>query len=561
MIKKLLNTQTKSISFASLILAGSYLFSALLGVYREHLLAGKLGAGHELDVYYSAFTIPDFIALILVFGAISAAIIPIFSSYLSQSEEEAWRYICNLLNIFLTFLIATCVILMIAAPLLVNFTVPGFSASQKEMVVTLMRIMFLSPIILGTSSIMSGILQVFHRFVVTALAPIMYNIGIIIGIVVFVPMVGLKGLAFGVVLGGLLHLLIQIPAFLHSGFVYRPTFDIRHLGVRKTLKLMIPRSLGLGAGQLNTIVVTAIASTLVAGSISLFNLANTLSAILINAVAISLSTAIFPAMALAYSKSDFQSFNRKFSAAFRQLMFLSIPVSIEIFLLRAQIARVIWGWGKFDWTDTRLGAACLGIFSLGLFSQGLVFLLSKTFYAAHNTKIPAWVSAGTVAFNIFLSLIFIRLLAFTNVFSNFLHWILKLQTVENISVTGLALAFTTTAFCESALLFFFIIKKLHVFDMKSVLQSLYKIVAAGACMVVVIALVRDGLVYNNIVNLQTFWGVFFQLILAALAGGVTYLGIVFALRSPELQTLLQSFLGFKSKPIDTPAPKIGGDLT
>ena len=294
MITKLLNTQTKSISFASLILAVSYFFSAMLGLFRDHLLAGKFGAGNELDVYYAAFTIPDFVALILVFGAISSAIIPIFSSYLSNSEDDAWKYAANLLNIFLVFLITVCLVFIIFAPFFVSLIAPGFSPEKRETTALLMRIMFLSPIILGVSNIISGILQVFKRFLVTALAPLLYNLGIIIGILFFVPKFGLVGLAFGVVFGGVLHLLIQLPVFFHSGFVYKPLFNFKHAGVVKTLKLMVPRSLGLGAGQLNTIATTAIASTLITGSITVFSLANNLSSIMVNAFAVSLSTAFFP---------------------------------------------------------------------------------------------------------------------------------------------------------------------------------------------------------------------------------------------------------------------------
>ena len=146
----------------------------------------------------------------------------------------------------------------------------------------------------------SGILQVFNRFLVTAIAPLLYNCGIIIGILFFVPKFGVSGLAWGVVLGGIMHLLIQLPAFFHSGFKWRPDFNFRDPGVVKTIKLMIPRSLGLGAGQLNTIATTAIASTLMAGSIAVFNLANNLSSILVNAIAVSVSTASFPAMSMAF---------------------------------------------------------------------------------------------------------------------------------------------------------------------------------------------------------------------------------------------------------------------
>src|SRR3989339_1605908 len=227
MIQRFLNSQAKSISSASLILAASYLASAFLGLFRDRLLAGTFGAGNELDVYYTAFTVPDFIALILIFGAISAAVIPIFSSYIIKSKEEAWEYVSALFNIFLGFLILVCIVLIIFTPLIISLVAPGFSGDKKEMAVLLMRIMFLSPIILGASNMISGILQVFHRFLVTALSPLLYNLGIIIGILFFVPAWGLAGLAWGVVLGGVLPLSVQLSALFVLGFKYRLSFNYK----------------------------------------------------------------------------------------------------------------------------------------------------------------------------------------------------------------------------------------------------------------------------------------------------------------------------------------------
>ncbi len=540
MLKSFLNTQTKSVSFATLILGGFYVASAFLGLLRDRLLAGRFGAGNELDVYYAAFTIPDLIALLLVFGAISSAIIPIFSAYLVGSEDEAWEYASSLLNTFLICLIIVCGVFILFAPFFVKFIAPGFSAEKQATCAMLMRIMFLSPIILGISNIMSGILQVFHRFLVTALAPVMYNLGIILGIIFFVPVFGLKGLAFGVVLGGLLHLAIQIPAFFYSGFNFRFS-GIRHPGVMKTLKLMVPRSLGLGAGQINTIVTTAIASTLMAGSIGVFNLANNLSNMLISAIAVSLSTAIFPSLALAYLQENKSEFQRKFSSAFLQLVFLLVPAALLLFLLRAQVARVVWGSGKFDWTDTRLAAACLGVFAVGLCAQGLIFLLSKTFYAAHNTKIPAIVSMATVAFNVVMSLLLVWMLKNnTFLYGIIVSW-LKLQGIENIGVVGLALSFSITGIAEALLLLFLLYKKYKTFRVRTLAVSLGKIIIASAIMAVVAFLVRQGLVVFNIVQLQTFLGVFLQLVLSGLAGVVAYLFVAFLLKSAELKTITGVF--------------------
>src|SRR3989338_1534813 len=508
MIHKILNTQTKSITFASIILGFFYLCSASLGLVRDRLLAGTFGAQNELDVYYAAFTIPDFVALILVFGAISAAIIPIFSQYLVVSKEEAWRYTNALLNTFLLCLIIVCLFFIIFAPFFVKLIAPGFTPEKQAMTASLMRIMFLSPILLGVSNIVSGILQVFHRFLVTALAPLMYNLGIIIGILVLVPRFGFVGLAWGVVLGGALHLLIQLPAFFHSGFRVQglgsSIASLKHPGVLKTLKLMIPRSLGLGAGQLNTMVTTSIASTLAVGSVAVFNLAGNLSSLCVNAIAISLSTAIFPSMSLAHLTEDRHGFERKIGRALRHILFFLVPASFLIFILRAQIVRVILGTGRFGWIDTRLTAACLGIFAIGLCGQGLVFLLSKTFYALHNTKIPAIISALTVVCNIALSLLLVWLFNAQGAFSQALAMALRLEDIGNITVVALPMAFAATMLLEAVVLLAFLYNQYRTFSIKQEVKSFSKMMVAGALMAVAVFTVRNSLVQYEFIHLETF---------------------------------------------------------
>ena len=500
-----------------------------------------------MDVYYSAFTVPDFIALILIFGAISAAVIPIFSSYLIKSKEDAWRYFSVLLNVFFGVLIIISVVLIIFAPAIVSLTAPGFSGHKKELAVMLMRIMFLSPIILGISNMISGILQVFHRFLATAFAPLLYNLGIIIGIFFFVPKFGLPGLAWGVVLGGVLHLLVQLPALFFSGFKYKASFNYKDPGVIKTIKLMAPRSLGLGAGQLNTIATTAIASTLISGSIAVFNLANNLSSIFINAVATSVSTASFPSMSMAFLKEEglngvpgYPEFLRKFSSIFRQIIFLVVPLSLLVLILREQIVRVVLGAGKFGWADTKLTTACLGILALNLIAQALILFLSKTFYAAHNTKIPAIISGLTVAFNIILSLLLVWLVNFFPGFNFFLQKLLRLGGVANIGVIALALAYTITAVLEGFLLLYLFYRKFPKLQVKEILNSLNKILIASLVMAVVTFVVRQLL--GSIMSLQTFWGVFFQLIISGAVGVATYAIATHLLKSPESEAIINSFL-------------------
>ena len=453
MFRNILNTQTKNITSAAFILAGASFVSILLGLLRDRLLARNFGLGDELDIYYAAFRIPDFISMVLILGAIGAAIIPIFSEHLVKDREEAFKYLSNLLNLFLIILILICGILFILAPNLVSWIAPGFSAEKKELTVLLTRIMFLSPVFLGISNIISGILRVFKRFLITSLAPIMYNLGIISGILFFVPRIGLPGLAWGEVLGGFLHLLIQLPILIKVGFKPKKILNISEPGFLRTLKLTIPRSIGLAATQINLVVVTAIASTLASGSIGAFNLAESLSRPLLTLVGISFSTAAFPALSLAFSKKNKEKFTKIFFSTFYKILFFILPLSFLLFLFRDLLVKIILRVGKFGLVDVSLTAACLGMFCLGIFAQGLVLLIAKAFYALQDTKTPAAVSVIGMLINIIFCFSFIKLLSFPNPFQQFLVNILNLPTLKNIEIIGLPLALSLSAVFQFFILF------------------------------------------------------------------------------------------------------------
>jgi len=450
--KNFFDRQAKSINAAALILAITSFISALLGLFRDRLLAGTFGRGDELDIYYAAFRIPDFITMVLIMGAISAAIIPVFSQYLIRSREEAWKFLANLLNLFLFFLIAISLILIIFVPQLIQFIAPGFSSEKKEVTCLLTRIMFLSPFLLGIGNILSSVLCVFRRFLIASLTPIVYNLGIIFGILFFVPLIGLAGLAWGVVFGGILYVLIQLPALFKVGFRLQKIFDFQDRGFKEVVKLTIPRSIGLAATQINLIVITVIASTLVSGSIAIFNLAENLSRPLFTFIAVSFSTAAFPSLSLAFSKGNKEKFSQVFSLTFYKILFLIIPLSFLFFLFRNLIVKIILQVGKFDVADTNLTAACLGMFCLGIFAQSLTLLIAKAFYATQNTKIPALASVAGMVVNIIFCLLFIKLLSFPNYFQQFLVNFLNLSNVKNVEVIGLPLAISLSSIIQFLIL-------------------------------------------------------------------------------------------------------------
>lgn len=540
MLKRIFDSKSKTITLAAVILSGSALISRLLGLLRDRLLAGSFGAGEQLDIYFAAFRIPDFVFGIIVMGGISSVFVPVFSKYFLKNEKEAWQLANNVLNVFLLLLVATCALLAIATPWLIVLIAPGFDAHQKELAISLTRIMFLSPIFFGLSSVFSGVLHYFDRFLAYALAPILYNIGIIFGIIFLFPLFGLVGLVYGVILGAILHLLIQVPAAFSAGFRYSAFLDFASPGLQNIFKLMLPRIVGSAAYHINLIVITAIASTLTAGSIAIFTFANNLQYFPIGIIGASFATAAFPTMSRVWVNGTKEKFIGHFSDSFRQILFLIIPVSVIVFFLRAQLVRLILGTGEFGWADTRLTAASLGIFAFGIFAASLVPFLARVFYSFHNTKIPVIIGLATMAFNVILSFFFVNLLSFENGFSSFLISFLKLQGIANIGVIGLPLALSVSVVFQFVFLLFFLRRTIGRISLLEVYHSLKKILVASsfAAAATYLALQAGA----PFVRTDTFIGIFLQTLAAATLGLLVYILSAYFLKAKELFTIKSSVL-------------------
>jgi len=547
LLKKISGHEAKNVSLAALILSVFSFVSFILGLLRDRLITGRFGAGNELDAYYAAFRIPDFIAMVLMTGAIGVAVIPIFTKNLVRSKEQAFGYISNLLNLSLVGLIVICAVLFIFTPQITSVIAPGFTGDKKEITTVLTRIMFLSPILMGISNIISAILRVFQKFLITALAPIFYNLGSIIGIVFFVPRMGLAGLAWGIVLGAAMHFVIQLPAFFRTGFKIKKIFNFLDKDFLLTLKLTIPRAIGLAAGQINLVVVTIIGSTLVPGSVGVFSLANDLSLPILGLIAVPFATAVFPALSLAFSKGEKKEMLARFFSVFRQILFLIIPLSAIAFILRAHLVRIAFGTGRFDWSATKLTAACFGIFMFGLFAQGLIYLVAKAFYAMHNTKIPALTSVFSILTTAGFGYFFVWLLSFQNFFSVFLSQALKIDGMANLAVVGLPLAIALDAIIQLALLLLFFRIKIPDFRSKEIFSSLGKVLWATALTVIFTYLVRQLL--GGYMGGQTFLLLFVQTLLAGGLGLAFYLVAAHILKLPEataLRNFIFSQMGFLS---------------
>ncbi|MFH1226231.1 MAG: murein biosynthesis integral membrane protein MurJ [bacterium] len=510
MLKRLFNTQSATITSAAVIIGAASLASRLLGVLRDRILAGQFGAGETLDMYYAAFRIPDFIFNLVVLGALSAGFIPVFVDYLENNKETAWRLVNNLINVGLIFLLLVCGLLIILTPKLIAWLTPGFDLYQISITSHLTRIMFLSPILLGLSGIFSGVLQSVKKFFIYSLAPIFYNLGIIFGALFIVPSQGVDGLAWGVVLGAFMHALIQLPAIRQSGFVYYWLFDLKDAGLKKILKMMVPRALALITGQINLIVVTIIASTLVAGSIAVFNLANNLQSFPLGVFGLAYAIAAFPSLAVLAGKKDTAGVVETFSSACRQIMFFIVPASVLLIVLRAQIIRVILGSGLFDWQDTIMAADTLALFSASLFAQAVLPLLARVFFAYHDSRTPFVIGLISAGVNVVLSF----------------------MLGKQMGVAGLALAFSVSSVINLILLWLALRLELGGLDEKRIFISLAKFLTAGLMM----ALVVQGGKYiiGPQVSMSTFGGVLAQGLAAGSVGLVIYFFTGLLLRSPEM---------------------------
>lgn len=544
MIKQFLNSKSKSITSAAVVISIASLTSRFLGVVRDRILAGEFGAGDTLDIYYAAFRVPDLIYNLVVLGALSAGFIPVFTSLLKKEESEkykdnkqAWELVSLVLNILIIFLVAVCATAIIFTKDLVPVITPGFSFEKMDLTVGLTRIMFLSPVFLAISGIFGGILQSFKRFLLFSLAPILYNVGIIVGAIFFVPIWGIYGLAWGVVLGAFLHMVIQVPTAYKLGYRYSLNLKIKNKNFKKILKMMLPRTLGLATVQVNLIVFTIIASLLATGSLAVFNLANNLQSFPIGIFGISFAIAAFPTLSLLASRGQKKQFIENLSNTTKQILFFIIPFSVLLIILRAQIVRIIFGTGEFDWTATVNTADTLGYFSISLFAQALFPLFARAFYAVQNTMIP------------FLSALI----------SALVNFILSVLLAEKMGVAGMALAFSVSSVLNFCMLWVILRARLGYLNEFSVIKSAFKTTLATIAMAVTIQSFK--FIVAPLVDMQTFLGILLQTMISAGAGAIAFILISLLLKSQEMLQFKNSIkkkIFKKSKPPQDSLRESGG---
>ena len=554
--------ESSSITVAALLLAAASFAADILGLVRDRILAAQFGAGEVLDIYYAGFRIPDLLLNLLVLGAMSSAFLPMFAERYARDRTDAWRFAQNLLTLVAFSLVVFAGALYFLAPSLMGLVAPGFTAEQAARAASVTRMLLLSPILFGISSLISAVLHFFRRFFLYSLAPILYNAGIIIGASVLAPVFSASGrspeigIAAGVILGAVMHLCVQLPGLWNVGFRFRPSLRPIHSAIAGVIRLSIPRTGTLVLYQLYLTALTAMASAFAVGSIAVFNLGRNISSITVGVIGISFATAAFPVFSRAAAAGDRSAFSRAFRQTAQEVLFFAAPLSVLFLVLRAHIVRVILGSGAFSWEDTRLTAAVLGALTFGIVAETLLPLFVRVFFAQKNTVTPFLVSLGSAVGNVVLAFWLSAALGRQGVVRAAVGWLFRVADLSDIRVVALPVTIALVLLAQLVVYIFLVRRYLEAQDRTAMLASAIRLglssLAAGGAAWTMLQVLVSGIAQ------ETFIGIFIQGFLAGVTGIVIYLFLAVTFAFPEARRLV-ALLRQSLPPLAAILPELSSD--
>ncbi|MCL4360260.1 murein biosynthesis integral membrane protein MurJ [Patescibacteria group bacterium] len=514
----LFGREQRSVSGAALILMSMVFTSRILGLVRDRLLAARFSPD-ELGIYFAAFRIPNLLFELLVMGALTSAFIPVFTKYITQEKkEEAWRIASILVNLSFLTLLLVAVPVFIWSRQISHLMAPGFTGEQIDIMAGFTRFMIIFQVIpLLIGNFFTGILQSFNRFWLPAIAPVVYNIGIIAGIIVLTPALHLAAPVAGVGIGAFLFMAIQVPLLVHLGYRHRFTVDIRHKGVQEVGRLMAPRTLGLAVSQVDTTVDLILSSLLGARMVTIFNFAQHLQQLPVGLFGATIAQAALPSLSVSSAREEKEQFKRTIISSLHQIIFFVLPVSVLFIILRIPVVRLVFGAAQFDWEATVMTGMTLSAFSISLAAQAMVQVLARGFYALYDSKTPVVVGIVSIAVNSVLSILFIQ--------------------VYHLPVWSLGLSTSVASVANGFFLFILLDRKIGGFTREELLGPVIKMclaaLAAGVPLFILLRLM-DQLVFDTT---RTFGLV----LLTGFTGGIglsIYVFIAWVLGVNEVQLLL-----------------------
>lgn len=450
MVRRILSRLTapiRGLHQAAYLLAALTLASQALALIRDRIFAHMFGAGQTLDIYYAAFKVPDFVYALVVSLVSAYVLIPSIAERMEKGgKEQARRLISQASTFLLLFGGALCALLAVFAPAFLHLLFPSLMATTHQaQFVFLARLLLIQPILLGLSSVLSSVTQIERRFVLFAMSPVLYNLGIIAGTVFLYPKFGLVGIGMGVIGGAILHVGLHVPVVLRAGLAPRPA--VPHL--RELFELFshsLPRSLALAMGSLTTLLLIALASRSGDGGVSVYTLAGNLEAVPLSLIAASYATAAFPVLAEQAGGGKRDAFKATLTVAARHIVFWSSVITVLTIVLRAHIVRIILGSGAFNWDDTRLTAAILGVLVISLLAQGLILLCARAFYAAGRSWNPLFVQLGDAGVSVAVAYLLVHIARIHPFLRYFMEALFRISDVPGSPVLFIAMGYAIGQF-------------------------------------------------------------------------------------------------------------------
>ncbi len=532
MVKKffnIFNKEIKGLHEAAYLLAIFAFLSQTLALFRDRIFASYFGAGHVLDIYYSAFRIPDFIFVTVGSIVSISVLVPFIVDKMNISVDITRDFIRSIFLFFSILIVVTSIIAYICIPFIAPVIFKGLGSYNE--LINMSRILLLSPILLGLSNMFASITQVGKRFLVYALCPLFYNIGIILGSIFFYPLFGIYGLAYGVILGALMHLLIQVPFIIESGLFKIFPLTINFTLIKKVIFLSIPRTITLGMTQLSVLALLGLAAFMKDGSITIFNFAMNLQAVPLSIIGVSYSIAAFPTLSKSFSSGNKDEFLSHIISGARHIIFWSIPVSILFVVLRAQIVRTIYGAGEFSWSSTKLTAAALAIFAVSVVAQSLVLLFIRGYYAMGNTIKSLYTSIITGISSVGFSLLFIKIFESFDLFKYFVENLFRVDDMVGSKVLMIALGFSLAQVINCLILWVLFEKDFKGFS-TPLFNTLFQSFSASVIMGFVAYIGLN--IFNNLFNINTLVGIFMQGFCSGILGIISAALVLKVLKSREL---------------------------
>jgi len=511
-------TATRQIARAAGTVMLAFVLSNLVGLVRQILVSRAFGTDTSLDAFYAAATLPDLLFNLMAGGALASAFIPTFTGFLSKENRDgAWQLASSVMNLSGLALALFSGLAGLFAPQLVEHVLfvlkPDLDPALKTLTTNLLRIILIAPTIFGVSGLCMAILNTHQKFLLPALAPVFNWIGWIVGIIFLVPQIGIYGLAWGYVLGALLHLAIQIPSLLKlAGQRYFPTLGWDDPAVREVARLMAPRLIGVMAVQVNFVINGIIALSLGEGSFAAITVARMVMTMPLFIIAQSIATAALPTFAMQISRGEISGMRSSLASTLRGIFLLSIPSTVGLILLRQPLVTILFQRGAFDAHSTELVSWALMWYTTGLVGHSVVEILSRAFYALRDTKTPVMVGALAMGLNVIFSF------AFASWFER-IGW---------LPLGGLALANSLATALEAVTLFILMRRRLNGIEGLNLLRGF------GAAALAALGMAIGLMAWINLTGSLNRW----LIALGGVAlGGVVYALSVWTLQVPEIKWL------------------------